>query len=365
MSAPSGIPAEPRRARWVRPAVRALRAYPIEDAAGLVKLDAMENPHAWPAELRAGFLEALRAVTLNRYPDGEARALKERLRAYLGLADDRGLVLGNGSDELIQMVGLAVGGPGRCLLCPEPGFSMYRILAAVTGMQHVGVPLDGADFGLDVAAMLAAIDRHRPAVVVLSFPNNPTGNLFAWRSIEAVIEASPGLVLIDEAYFDFSGETLLERLAGRPEVLILRTLSKIGLAGLRVGFLIGDREWLHEIDKVRLPYNINALSQASAAWFLSHAGVLREQAARIRRDRDALYMALCGLAGIEVWASHTNFLLVRAPGRGASLHAGLREEGILVKSLHGAHPFLTDCIRVTIGTSEENAAFLAALRRRL
>ena len=224
----------------MRPAVRELRPYHIEDAAGLIKLDAMENPHPWPAELRGAFVEALRSVEPNRYPDGEARALKQRLRGYLGLSDDTGLLLGNGSDELIQMIGLTVGGPGRCLLCPEPSFSMYRILAAVTGMRYVGVPLRGRDFDLDHEAMLRAIDRHRPAVVVLSYPNNPTGNLFERRLIEAVIEASPGLVLIDEAYFDFSGETLLDWVTGRPRVLVLRTLSKIGLAGLRVGFLIGD-----------------------------------------------------------------------------------------------------------------------------
>ncbi len=363
MSAPSG--GGTRLTRWVRPAVRALAPYRIEDAAGLVKLDAMENPYVWPAELRAGYLEALSAVALNRYPDGEARALKNRLRAYLGLPDDTHLLLGNGSDELIQMIGLTVGGTGRGLLCPEPSFSMYRSIAAITGMQYVGVPLHAEDFGLDEAAMLAAIDRHQPAVVVLSFPNNPTGNLYAQHAIDSVVDASPGLVLIDEAYFDFAGATLLERLARRPEVLVLRTLSKIGLAGLRVGVLIGDPDWLREIDKVRLPYNIGALSQASAAWILAHAEVLHEQASHIRRDRDALRAALMRLDGVEVWRSHANFLLLRARGRGGSLHAGLKAEGVLVKSLHGAHPLLSDCIRVTIGTPQENEAFLAALRRRL
>jgi histidinol-phosphate aminotransferase len=361
----SGASPEPGLNRWVRPAVRELRPYHIEDAAGLIKLDAMENPHPWPAELRGAFVEALRSVELNRYPDGEARALKQRLRGYLGLSDDTGLLLGNGSDELIQMIGLTVGGPGRYLLCPEPSFSMYRILAAVTGMRYVGVPLRGQDFDLDHEAMQRTIDRHQPAVVVLSYPNNPTGNLFERRSIEAVIEASPGLVLIDEAYFDFSGETLLDRVTGRPPVLVLRTLSKIGLAGLRVGFLIGDPQWLAEINKVRLPYNIGALSQASADWVLSHAEVLREQALRIRRDRDALCSALRRFEVLEVSVSHTNFLLVRAPGLGESLFAGLKAEGILVKSLHGAHPLLADCIRITVGSAEENQALLAALARRL
>ncbi|MCA1851627.1 MAG: aminotransferase class I/II-fold pyridoxal phosphate-dependent enzyme, partial [Beggiatoa sp.] len=190
--APSGASPERGLNRWVRPAVRELEPYHIEDAAGLIKLDAMENPHPWPAELRGAFVEALRSVELNRYPDGEARALKQRLRGYLGLSDDTGLLLGNGSDELIQMIGLTVGGPGRCLLCPEPSFSMYRILAAITGMRYVGVPLCDRDFDLDHEAMQRAIDRHQPAVVVLSYPNNPTGNLFERRSIEAIIEASPG-----------------------------------------------------------------------------------------------------------------------------------------------------------------------------
>jgi histidinol-phosphate aminotransferase len=357
--------ADPRLERWVRPAVRALEAYHIEDASGLIKLDAMENPYAWPTDLREALAERLGAVALNRYPDGEARALKRRLRVHLGLADDAGLLLGNGSDELLQMIGLTVGGPDRCLLSPEPSFSMYRILAEITGMRYVGVPLEGQDFGLDRAAMLQAIERHQPALVVLSFPNNPTGNLFERQAIEAIIEASPGLVLIDEAYFDFSGETMLDRLAGTSRVLVLRTLSKMGLAGLRIGVLIGDPAWLAEIDKVRLPYNLNALSQAAADFALTHAEVLREQARRICRDRIVLCSALRGFEALTVWPSHTNFLLVRAAGRGESLFAALKAEGILVKSLHGAHPLLADCIRVTVGAAEENAALLAALARRL
>jgi histidinol-phosphate aminotransferase len=211
--------------------------------------------------------------------------------------------------------------------------------------------------------MLRAIDRHQPALVVLSFPNNPTGNLFERPAIEAIIEASPGLVLIDEAYFDFSGETMLDRLAGTSRVLVLRTLSKMGLAGLRIGVLIGDPAWLAEIDKVRLPYKLNALSRVAADFALIHAGVLREQARRICRDRVALCAALRGFQSLTVWPSHTNFLLVRTAGRGGSLFAALKAEGIPVKVLHGAHPLLADRIRVTVGTAEENEAPIAALAR--
>jgi histidinol-phosphate aminotransferase len=351
--------------RWVRPAVRALSAYHVPESAGYVKLDAMENPYSWPEELVAPWLDALKGVHLNRYPDAEAAALKSRLRTHLELPSGVELVLGNGSDELIQMLCLALAGPSRVLLAPEPTFAMYRIIAGITGLEYVGVPLRSDDFSLDVEAMLQAIEAHEPALVALCYPNNPTGNLFDRAALEAIIEASPGVVLIDEAYFHFAHETFLGTLSKYEHVLVLRTLSKLGLAGLRVGMLIGSPAWLHEINKLRLPYNLNTLSQKSCEFMLGHAEVLSAQAERVRAGRESLYRELKAMPGLEVWPSQTNFLLMRVGDKAQRLFDGLKHHKILVKNLDGAHPLLSGCLRITIGTPEENRSFVTALQKLL
>ncbi|MGH8507858.1 MAG: histidinol-phosphate transaminase [Gammaproteobacteria bacterium] len=350
---------------WVRLEVREIAAYTVPESHGYIKLDAMENPYSWPDHLVGAWLDVVRHVRLNRYPDGDARALKELLAIYLDLPSELDLLLGNGSDELIQMIGLTVGGPGRCLLAPEPTFAMYRMIAKITGLEYVGVPLRSPNFDLDGAAMLNAIQARQPAVVALSYPNNPTGNLFDRALIEEIIAVSPGLVLIDEAYFSFAGATWLDELSRHPRVLLLRTLSKIGLAGLRIGMLIGAPNWLAEINKTRLPYNINSLSQASGAFMLAHAAVFTAQVAQICSERQALYHALAAMRGLQVWPSRTNFLLLRIPGRADRVFNGLRQENILVKNLNEQHPLLMDCLRVTVGRQEENQAFCAALTMHL
>ncbi len=244
----------------------------------------------------------------------------------------------------------------------QPAFSMYRMISIFAGLEFVGVPLRADDFALDRAAMLEAIARHRPAVVLLDYPNNPTGGLFDPASVRAVIEAAPGLVVVDEAYQIFSGATLMDWLHDHPNLLVLRTLSKLGLAGLRLGMLAGRCEWIEELDKIRLPYNINVLTQASAEFALRRRAMLEEQAACLRADRERLVAALRGCRGLTVYPSRANFILFRAPaGRGGAIFAGLRERGVLIKNLDGAGPALRDCLRVTVGTAEENGAFIAAL----
>ncbi|RMG28645.1 MAG: histidinol-phosphate transaminase, partial [Gammaproteobacteria bacterium] len=313
--------------------------------------------------MRAAWLERLREVALNRYPDPGARRLVQGLRRYLSLPEDQGLLLGNGSDELIQMILMSVAGEGRTVLAPEPTFVMYRLIAEVLGLEYVPVPL-GEDFALDGAAMLEAIRRRDPEVVFLAYPNNPTGNLFDREVVEAVLEAATGLVVIDEAYSAFATDSFLPELGRWPNLLVLRTLSKTGLAGLRLGMLLGPPQWLEEIDKVRLPYNINVLTQVSAAFALEHAEVLEDQCARIRADRERLHAALAALEGVQVWPSQANFLLFRVPrGQGRAVFAGLRSRGVLIKAF-GNGP-LADCLRVTVGTPEENTRFLSALRETL
>lgn len=353
-----------RIARWVRSEVRGLCPYQVPDASGLVKLDAMENPYTWPQHLVAAWLEELRGVHVNRYPDPSAARLKTQLRETMEVPTGMEILLGNGSDELIQLIALTLHFPSRVVLAPEPTFVMYRITALAAGLGYVGVPLRTDNFDLDREAMLRAVKHHQPAVIFLAYPNNPTGNLYDYDMVGELIDAAPGLVVIDEAYTPFAGASFMQRLTDSPNLLVLRTLSKLGLAGLRLGLLIGRRDWLTELDKLRLPYNINVLTQVSARFALAHYHVLRAQTEQIKKDRDDLMQSLAALEGVNPWPSRGNFILFRVvPGRANAVFEGLREAGILIKNLHGSHPSLEDCLRVTVGTPEENRAFLDAITR--
>ena len=342
----------------IRPEVQALSAYHVPPAGEVIKLDAMENPYPWPDDsLRARWLETLGQLSANRYPDPRAPELAARLRAHLALADEQGLVLGNGSDELIQLVTLALARPGAKVLVPEPTFVMYRMIATFCGVECIGVPLR-EDFGLDLEAMEAAIAEHDPAVVWLAWPNNPSGTLWPRADLQRILRAAGGLVVVDEAYQPFAGDSFVDELGAWDHLLVLRTLSKLGLAGLRLGALAGPPDWLGEIDKLRLPYNVNVLTQASAAFALDHFDALSAQAAEIRAQRERMAASLAALPGVTVYPSAANFLLLRLPqGRARPVFDALRAEGILIKCLDGSHPQLADCLRVTIGTPEENARF--------
>ena len=348
---------------WVRPEIRALSAYRVQDASGLVKLDAMENPYTWPDALRAEWAELLRHTDVNRYPDPAARALAARLAESMGVPEGMQVLLGNGSDELIQMICMALAAPGRCVLSVDPGFVMYRMIATFCGMPYVGVPLRAHDFSLDLPALRQAMDEHQPAVVFLAYPNNPTGNLYAESDILEVIEAAPGLVVVDEAYAPFTDASFMSRLGRHDNLLVMRTVSKMGLAGLRLGFLAGPPAWLAEFDKVRLPYNINVLTQVSAEFALRHKAVFDKQTARIRAERERLAAALAALPGVRVYPSQANFILMRTPpGRAGEWFEGLKARGVLIKNLDGAHPLLADCLRPTVGTPEENDRLIEALQ---
>jgi histidinol-phosphate aminotransferase len=348
-------------ARWIRADVRNMTAYHVADAAHMVKLDAMENPYGWPHDMQEDWLTVLRKVALNRYPDPTAKAVKNQLRDVMEVPPDAAVILGNGSDELIQLIAMAVADAGRTIVAPEPGFAMYRLIATAVGMRYQGVALT-PDFSLDMPAIRAAIDAVQPAVIFLAYPNNPTGNLFAEADMREIIETAPGLVVVDEAYHVFAGHTFMDLLTDYANLLVMRTVSKMGLAGLRLGILAGAPAWIAELEKLRLPYNINVLTQASVEFALAYSDVLTEQAERIRADRDSLYQALTQLLGITAYPSDANFILFRTGnGRATAIFEGLRERGVLIKNLHGSHPALHDCLRVTVGTEDENAAFLNAL----
>jgi histidinol-phosphate aminotransferase len=356
----SSISATSLASALLRHEILELHAYHVPESAGYIKLDAMENPYPIPPALRGEIAETVAAAAINRYPDPSAASLKEKIRDVTGLPPGMEVLLGNGSDELIQLLALALNKPGAVLLGVEPSFVMYRMIATFTGMRYVGVPL-AADYSLDLPATLAAIKREQPALVFLAYPNNPTGNLFSADAVAQIIEASPGLVVVDEAYYAFAADSFIPRLARYPNLLVMRTFSKLGMAGLRLGFLAGDAAWLEHLEKLRLPYNVGVLPQLVAAKLLEHHEVLLEQAGQIRQERARLHQMLDGIAAVQVYPSEANFLLFRVANATAVFN-GLKQRGVLIKNLNGAHPMLNDCLRVTVGTPQENERFIAALQ---
>jgi histidinol-phosphate aminotransferase len=344
----------------VRPEILELKAYHVAESEGMVKLDAMENPYQLPEALRRELAQALAGVELNRYPEPTGRKVRGLIARKLGVPAGMEVLLGNGSDDLIQMITFALARPGAAMLFPEPTFVMYRMNATLSGMRPVGVPLR-ADFSLDREALLAQVREHRPALVFVAYPNNPTGVLYPEADVEAVLRAADGLVVLDEAYHVFARKSFLARLAEFPNLVVMRTVSKLGLAGIRLGYLVGRPEWIEQFNKVRQAYNVNVLTQAAALFVLERLEVLEEQAARIRAERGPLGDALAALPGVTVFPSEANFYLVRVPDAGRCFEA-LRRQGVLVRSFHGAHPLLANCLRVTVGTPDENRILLTAFR---
>lgn len=349
--------------RWIRPDLQAMRAYHVEPPDGLIKLDSMENPYRWPAELRRDWLRRLNRVEINRYPDARAAALRRRVRVAFGVPDGLDMLVGNGSDELIQLLCMAVSVPGHKVLVPEPSFEMYGTIARLSGLDVIGVPLDPERFTVIEDAMFDAVAREQPAIIFLASPNNPTGVVFDTRFVRALAKRTGGLLVLDEAYCRFAGGSVMRDLADLENVLFLQTLSKIGLAGLRVGLLSGHPDWLVHFDKVRMPYNVNSLSQESASFALEHIDVIQRQIERIRAERDRLFAELNSFPEVRVWPSQSNFLLLRIESGGTAAFEFLRDAGVLVKNLAGKHPQLRDCLRVTVGKPSENVVFVKLLRK--
>jgi histidinol-phosphate aminotransferase len=350
---------KPLRPDLIKSVVTHLQAYDPYKRPGKVKLDANEHPFALPPVVHDAVLQALAAVPFNRYPDPEAEGLRRVLAKGLGVVPDM-LVLGNGSDELVQMVLMACGVPGAAVLTPTPTFSMYRIGAQLLDQQAVEVPLTAA-WELDMPQMLAAIERKRPRVAFLATPNNPTANCFAGEVVRQLIEAAPGVIVIDEAYHAFSGQTALPLLKAYPHLLVFRTLSKVGMAGLRVGILIGNPELIRQIDKVRLPYNLNSYSQVAAEVVLQHWEMIAPEFQTILREREQLRERLAQIPGVTVYPSQANFLLVHIAAGAAKVWEALGSQGILVRHFPGS-PTLQDCLRITVGTPGENKLLTTTLR---
>ena len=348
----------------IRPDIRALSAYHVPDPSGLVKLDAMENPYTLPDELRAALAQRLADVALNRYPVPTYATLKATICAKLGVPAGFDVMLGNGSDELISLISVACAKPGAKVLAPVPSFVMYAMAARFAGLEFVGVPLK-PDFTLDKPAMLAAIAQHRPAVVYLAYPNNPTANLFDAEAMVEIIRAvgESGIVIADEACQPFAQASFMARLPEFANLVVMRTVSKLGLAGIRLGYMAASQALLAEFDKVRPPYNINVLTQAAAEFVLEHVAVLDAQAAQLRSERGRVAAALSGM-GVEVFPSAANFLLIRVP-EADQVCARLLQRKVLIKNVGKMHALLANCLRITVSTPEENRMLLDALKASL
>ena len=383
-------PIDPRIAQRIRRDIQSMHAYAIQESKGLVKLDAMENPHRLPAHLQAQLGARLGALALNRYPDGRVNDLRTALAVHAQMPAGFDIMLGNGSDELISLLAMACDvppgqsatGKPAVILAPVPGFVMYAMSAQLQGLAFVGVPLT-ADFELDAAAMFAAIAQHKPAIVYLAYPNNPTANLWDEAVINAIIEAQGkqgGLVVMDEAYQPFASRSYIDTLRKDPgrhsHVLLMRTLSKFGLAGVRLGYMMGPKALIAEIDKVRPPYNISVLNYECALFALENSEVFKRQALDLIAQRALLLESLGAMPGVKCWNSDANMILVRVSGRDSaetSAHSsaaqktfeGMKARGVLVKNVSKMHPLLANCLRLTVGTADENRLMLAALKESL
>ena len=354
-----------RIARTIRQDVTSSAGYAIQPSAGMVKLDAMENPFALPLALKRALGERLAEVAINRYPVNKG-AVASALAQHFEVPSGCKLIVGNGSDELIDLLAVACDVPGATVLAPLPGFVMYEMSARLRGLKFVGVPLT-ANFELDEAAMLAAIEKTKPALTYIAYPNNPTGNLFDEAVVQKIVDAvgaQDGLVVFDEAYQPFSSRTWMPKLATHEHVLILRTLSKFGLAGVRMGYLAGAAPLVEQIDKVSPPYNISALNAAATLFALEHAEVFAEQATVLRRERQRLMISLRGMPGVTVFPSEANMILVRVPDSKRAFE-GLKQRKVLVKHIAGLHPLLANCLRLTVGAPEENTMMIDALKESL
>jgi len=350
----------------IRQDVASMHGYAIQPSAGLVKLDMMENPFRLPPELQRELGERLAKVAINRYPAQCAADVVTALSRFVELPAGCKLMLGNGSDELIDMLSVACNVPGATILAPLPGFVMYEMSAKLRGLRFAGVPLT-PDFELDEAAMLAAIEQHRPALTYIAYPNNPTANLFDDAAIDrivAAVGAQQGLVVFDEAYQPFSSRTWMQRMAAHEHVLVMRTLSKFGLAGVRLGYLCGAAALIDEIGKVRPPFNVSALNAEAALFALDHADEYARQAAILRDERARLQTALKALPGVQAFPSDANMILVRVPDSKRAFE-GMKARGVLVKNIAGLHPSLANCLRLTVGAPDENTLMLRTLRESL
>jgi histidinol-phosphate aminotransferase len=347
--------------RHVKPAVRALRPYTLRARPAAVKVNQNENPYDLPADLKRRVLDAAASRPWSRYPNFDPAELLEALGRFAGWRSD-GILAGNGSNELIEAVLMVTVGAATPVVIPEPTFSLYALLTGVLGGHAVRVPLRPG-FEYDAGDLIDAQREHRAPVVVVCSPNNPTGSRLETEAVARLCGETDALVVVDEAYHEFSGESVVRLLRDHGNLIVLRTFSKaMAMAGLRVGYLLASPELVAEVNKARLPYNLNFFSQAAALAVLSDPGPGRAIVARLVQARERMFRELGAIPGVRPYRSHANFILFALAGRSpAEVFAALYERGVLVRDV-SATPQLSDCLRVSVGTDEENETFLAALR---
>ena len=344
--------------QWLRSDIQEIQAYHVQKSKNMIKLDAMESPFLVPEDLIKPYLAYLAEAELNRYPDAGAEELHQTLRDLMDIPEGLDILLGNGSDELIQLLALACD-TGDTILSVEPSFVMYEMIAKFTRLNYKGVMLD-ENFEIDLDVMLATIEKTQPKLIFISYPNNPTGNAFDRDAIKKIIETSTALVVVDEAYYAYAKDSFLSEVSNYPNMVLLRTVSKIGFAGLRLGLLIGNPETVGHLDKLRLPYNINTLTQASANFLLKEKDRIAENAQVIIEERGRLFKELVAIQALTVYPSDANFLLVKTPDANA-LFEFLKDNGVLIKNF-ASHPQLTNCVRITVSNASENNALLQQLK---
>jgi len=338
----------------IRSDIRSLTAYHVPDSSGLIKLDAMENPYTLPDNLRSEWSHLLSSSNINRYPDADMLDLRRRIAEREGVDADQ-VLIGNGSDEIIQMLIMAAD-PGACAV-PKPTFVMYEHIAKWLKRPVASMPLK-ADFSLDAMAFLNMCAREKASLAFLSCPNNPTGNMWPREDVQQIADNFRGLLIIDEAYGPFATDTYSDMIARN--VMLLRTFSKLGMAGLRLGYALGDAGIIADLNKVRLPYNINSLTQLSASFFLDHYAVFEEQASVICQERERMSAALAKLKNVTVFPSQANFLLLRVADAN-TVFDGLKDAGILIYPLYAKGRLLEAFLLFTIGLPEENGRFVHSL----
>ena len=334
--------------------IQSLKAYMAKEIPCKVKMDANESPYS-PIPLEDIFSKKDLFSTLNRYPDPESKELKKAIAQDLKITQEN-ILLGNGSDEIINYLITTFGGP---VLYPVPSFVMYGIASETQGHSHIPVPLDD-DFDLALDNMLESIRKDKPKLIFLSSPNNPTGNCFSAEKMLKIIDASKNIVVVDEAYQPFSSKKgFLPLLKDHQNLAILRTFSKIGLAAIRTGYLIGHQDFISEVNKTRLPYNLNSLSQALAIEGIKIKKIIDGQIKSIIKERKRLFNELTKLQGVQPYPSEANFILFKVHDADA-VFEGLVELGVLVRNMNGV---VKNALRVTIGTPDENEIFIASIKK--
>ena len=350
---------------FIRDDIKAMSAYRIADLPeGFIKLDAMESPYhpfARFTELSNEWLRLIAQAPIQLYPNPAASGLQETLRKAFDIPEAAAIALGNGSDELIQFMTLLVAQSGATMLAVEPSFVMYRHNAELYGMNYAGVPLN-EDFTLDLPAVLSAIEKHQPALIFIAYPNNPTGVCFRREEVEAIIHAARGIVVVDEAYGAFSRDSFLPQAGSVENLVVMRTISKIGFAGLRIGYAAGSPAVMDELAKILPPYNMNQLSLATAKFALQHHDVIQTTIDILKTERERVFSGLSAIGRLKAFPSEANFITVRVPDADALFNT-LKENRILIKKLHGTHPLLAQCVRITIGSPEQNDAVLDIIRK--